>query len=274
MPDLTSHYGSESLTIRILDALADAGIDLGASGAPALAGVDEFHLGGHRATEQVIAALDPDGDDVVVDIGCGIGGAARRLASRVGRVHGIDLTPEFVATATDLTELVGLADRADFRVASGTDLPFDDACIDGVTLLHVGMNIADKDLLAAEIARVLRPGGRVVVYDIMRVGPGEITFPVPWAPTPEWSFVEAPERYVAACERAGLAVIEVRDMTALVAEVLDAASSAPPPPATLVHLMGPDFPTMIGNLVPLVRGGVLAPTMVVARREPSGQVSG
>ena len=127
MTELTDHYGSQSLTQRILDALAAAGIELEAHGPGALAGVDEFHLGGHRATREVIAALDPGQGSVVVDIGCGIGGAARQLAASGAHVHGIDLTPEFVATATELTALVGLSDRVDFRVASGTDLPFDDA---------------------------------------------------------------------------------------------------------------------------------------------------
>ena len=266
MSELVGHYGSEGLTERILRALADAGMDLAVDGRAALAGVDEFHLGGHRATIEVAAALGAGPDHHVVDLGCGIGGAARHLAASTGcRVTGIDLTPEFVATAAHLTEIVGMDDRVSFRVGSATAIPADDNTFDAATLLHVGMNIEDKGALAAEVARVLRPGGNFVVYDVMRVGPGDIPYPVPWASTPEWSFVEQPAAYVHALETAGFDVAAPVAMTDLVLETLAAARGAGPPPATLVTLMGPDFPTMIGNLVPLLHQGTLAPTLIAAR---------
>lgn len=269
MTDLTEHYGSEGLTERIIEALARAGIELAPDRSGALAGVDEFHLGGHRATVEVAAALAVDGavdgEAHVVDLGCGIGGAARHLAASTGcRVTGIDLTPEFVATATDLTRLLGMAGQVEFRVGSALDVPADDQTYDAATLLHVGMNIADKAALATEIARVLRPGGTLVVYDIMRVGPGEITYPVPWSSSPEWSFVEAPDVYVTALEAAGFAVRTPRPLTDLVLETLSAARDVGPAPATLVTLMGPEFPAMIGNLIPLLHQGTLAPTLVEA----------
>ena len=266
MSDLVEHYGSEGLTERILAALGDAGVDLTNDGRAALAGVDEFHLGGHRATEEVAEALGSGPDTSVVDLGCGIGGAARHLAASTGcTVTGIDLTPEFVATATDLTEALGLSDRLTFRVGSATDIPAEDHTFDAATILHVGMNIADKHALATEVARVLRPGGTLVVYDIMRVGPGDISYPVPWASRPEWSFVEQPAVYVDALEAAGFEVDTPRDLTALVLDVLAGARASGPPPATLATLMGPDFPTMIGNLVPLLHQATLAPTLIRAR---------
>ena len=267
MDELVDHYGSEGLTDRILDALRAAGVDLTTDGRSALAGVDEFHLGGHRATTEVAAALGAGPADHVVDLGCGIGGAARHLADSTGcRVTGIDLTPEFVATAIDLTEAVGMTDRVGFRVGSATDIPADDAAFDAATLLHVGMNIADKTALMAEVARVLRPGTRFVIYDIMRVGPGDISYPVPWASAPEWSFVEQPDIYVRALEAAGFEVDTPRDLTDLVLEILAGARASGPPPASLATLMGPDFPTMIGNLVPLLHQGTLAPTLIQATR--------
>ena len=267
MSELVGHYASDGLTARIVDALNAAGVDLATVGRSALAGVDEFHLGGHRATLEVAAALDATAHDHIVDLGSGIGGAARHLAASAGcRVTGIDLTPAFVDTATDLTDLVGMSDRVGFRVGSATDIPADDDTFDAATLLHVGMNIADKAALAVEAARVLRPEGRFVVYDIMRVGPGDITYPVPWASSAEWSFVDQPAAYVQAFERAGFEVDAPRDLTDLVLEVLAAARASGPPPATLATLMGPDFPTMIGNLVPLLHQGTLAPTLIRATR--------
>jgi ubiquinone/menaquinone biosynthesis C-methylase UbiE len=52
-------------------------------------------------------------------------------------------------------------------------------------MLHVGMNIPDKLLLAEEAWRVLKPGGVFGIYDVMRVGSEDLLFPVPWATVPE-----------------------------------------------------------------------------------------
>ena len=144
--------------------------------------------------------LDPLGlapGVAALDIGCGIGGTARTLAARYGaRVEGIDLTPEFVAVAEALSRLAGVEGVA-FRTGSATALPFEAARFDLATMLHVGMNVADKAALFAEAARVLRPGGRFAVFDVMRVGPGEIAYPMPWAGSPDISFVETPDAYAA-----------------------------------------------------------------------------
>ncbi len=94
----------------------------------------------------------------LLDIGCGIGGPARFFAERFGcRVTGIDLTADFVDAAKALTARVGLTERVAYRQASALTLPFADDSFDLATLLHVGMNIADKAALMTEVRRVLRP---------------------------------------------------------------------------------------------------------------------
>ena len=268
-----SHYSTEGLMGRIDAALAELGVSGTDPGD--LKPVDEFHTGGLEATEALLSQLTITPQTRVLDIGAGLGGTARHVLSRYGaEVTGVDLTHDFVEVAKVLNARAGLDGGIHMMQGSALDIPVAGGSTDLALMFHVGMNIADKAGLFAAVASMLEPGGRFAVYDIMRVGEGAITFPVPWAPAPEWSFVEAPDRYVAACEQAGLEITEIRDLTPLVLEVLDAAAAGPPLPATLVHLMGPDFPTMIGNLVPLVRAGTLAPTMVVARREPSAAVSG
>jgi hypothetical protein len=87
----------------------------------------------------------------------------------------------------------------------GTALPFGVAVFDLATMLHVGMNVADKAGLFAEVARVLRPGGSFAVYDAMRVGPGDPTFPLPWAGTAAISFLETPDAYAGHAAGAGFA---------------------------------------------------------------------
>ena len=113
-------------------------------------------------------------------------------------VVGIDVTPDFVNVANALTARVGLAEKVTFQEASALDLPFEDASFDAAVLLHVGMNIADKGRLFSEVRRVLRPGSRFGVYEVMRLQAGEIPMPMPWAETGDVSFVETPETYARA----------------------------------------------------------------------------
>ena len=70
-------------------------------------------------------------------------------------------------------------------------------------MLHVGMNIEDKEKLASEVARVLRPRSSFGIYDVMRTGQGELAYPVPWATTADLSAVAEPERYKNALQEAG-----------------------------------------------------------------------
>jgi SAM-dependent methyltransferase len=84
------------------------------------------------------------------------------------RVTGIDLTEEFVAVARELTRRCGLAERVRFEPGDALAMPFADASFDGATLIHVGMNIADKATLFAEARRVLRPGGRFLCLEFSR----------------------------------------------------------------------------------------------------------
>lgn len=174
-----------------------------------------------------------------------------------------------MAAATTLSRRTGLEASTKFRVGDATALPHDDAVFDLVTVVHVGMNVADKAALAGEVARVLMPRGRVVVYDIMQVRPSELDFPMPWSPTPEHSHLDSPEAYRGALRDAGLQVTSTTDRSALVRRALAAAAETPPP-VHLGHLMGEDFPTMFANLRRELDAGTLAPVEIRARRDHPG----
>jgi ubiquinone/menaquinone biosynthesis C-methylase UbiE len=117
-------------------------------------------------------------------------------------VTGIDLTEEYVRVAQALARRVGLANRASYRHGSALDLPFAPQTFDGAYMLHVGMNINDKKKAFAEVRRVLKPGAHFAIYDVMREkSEGELSFPVPWAASPETSFVEN-ARPIGVCWRA------------------------------------------------------------------------
>src|SRR3546814_19108763 len=107
--------------------------------------------------------------------------------------------------------MVGQADRVAFRAGSALDLPFEAASFDAATLLHVGMNIPDKDRLCAEAARVLKPGGVFGVYDVMRVGDGALSFPVAGSATAGTTIVADPATYRRALEETGGASCRERE---------------------------------------------------------------
>lgn len=261
---VVSHYTHEQPIDRILAELRAAAFDLDALQPHDLSGVDEFHLGGRLATTELLKSVELTAASRVLDVGSGIGGAARSIAAATGcLVNGIDLTPSFVAAATELSALVGLAEHTQFDVATALDLPFGDGIFDAVTVLHVGMNIHDKGALFAELARVLASGGTLHIYDIMRVGDGDLTWPLPWSSDPSHSFVVRPDDYVAALGGAGLQPGQPVNHIELVRTAL-AAAQANPPAVNLSHLMGPDWPTMFGNLGSALAGGLVAPTEIVA----------
>ena len=102
----------------------------------------------------------------VLDVGCGVGGPGRFLADRYGcRVIGIDVVPERVKRATALTKLTGLVRRVSHRQADATALAFADAAFDQVWMLDAGVHVRDKAALFGQLARVLRPGGLLVLHD-------------------------------------------------------------------------------------------------------------
>ena len=232
-----------------------------------LAPVDEFHLGGAAATAALVADLGLRPEDRVLDIGSGIGGPARRIASVVGcEVVGVDLTPSFVETATALSELTGLADHTSFVVGDATRLEFSSR-FDAATLVHVGMNIPDKPAFLAAVADQLEPGARLGIYDLMATGdPDRLSYPLPFALDASEAWVASPDAYVAALVAAGFDVAEPIDRTQLALDATAAASAAGPPPVSLATLMGPDFDAMFTNIGAALRGGLLAPVQIIATR--------
>lgn len=264
------HYGRSGIEQAFLDALREAGKDPDHLTAADLSGSDEFHLGGPAATAALAADLGFGPETHLLDIGCGVGGPARHLAAALGcRVTGIDLTAEFVEAAEALTRRCGLADRVSFRQGSALAMPFPDAGFDAATLLHVGMNIADKAALFAEVRRVLRPGARFGVYDVMQVGEGDLPYPMPWAATPETSFVATPETYRRLLGEAGFTIEAEHDRGALalrlIREARERAAARGPSPLGPQLLMGPTAPQRVANVMAAVERGLIAPVAMVAR---------
>jgi ubiquinone/menaquinone biosynthesis C-methylase UbiE len=210
--DISAHYGRGDLLGRLRAALLDDGVDPDHPSIEALAPYDHFHGRGLEATEELADLLTVSLDDHILDIGSGIGGPARYLAQRFGaRTTGIDLTAEFCEVARQLTRALGLEDRVDFKQGDALAMPFADASFDGAYSMNVSMNIADKAGFYAEIHRVLRPGGWLVLSEIAQGPGGAPAYPTPWARTAESSFLATPQQTREGLEAAGFAVSSLRE---------------------------------------------------------------
>ena len=210
----TGYWERAGLERAILDALASAGKNLDALTIEDLAPADHFHGGGKKATDRLARMAQLAPATRVLDVGGGLGGPARTLAVEHGcHVTVVDLTESYVRTGEALTTRLRLADRVTHRVGDALALDVPAAAFDVVWTQNSGMNIADKGRLYAGFARVLRPGGRVVLQEPMAGPVQPVVFPVMWARDGTSSFLRTPEAMRSAMEAAGFTVRTWDDVT-------------------------------------------------------------
>lgn len=267
---VAQHYAHGSLEESILDALAAAGKDLNRLTPKDLAPVDEFHVGGRLATAAFAEQFGARPGMRLLDIGCGLGGAARYFAQEHGcRVTGVDLSPEYVNVTNALAARVGLDERVSCELGSALALPFEPENFDGAYMFHVGMNIENKSRLFAEVRRVLAPSGLFGIYDVMRIAPGELSFPVPWASGPESSFVADAAGYRRLLEAAGFEVLKERNRRDFALEIFAQmrarAAGAGPAPLGLHIVMGASAGQKVKNMIGDITSGLIAPTEMICR---------
>jgi ubiquinone/menaquinone biosynthesis C-methylase UbiE len=243
------HYGAPNLTDRLKNALMALGPQDQALTPQQLGNLDQFHTRGLAATAELAELAGLTADMLVLDVGAGVGGPARFLAARHGcRVIGVDLSEGFVEAARYLTERTGQSGQVSFQPASALELPFEAGQFDAVLLQHVAMNIVERARLYHEIRRVLKPGGRFATFDVVLEG-GEPHYPVPWARTPEASFLLTAAQTGEAIEQAGFRTMVWRDDTEVAKTwFAELRASGPPPSPNLGLVMGPDIADLAANL--------------------------
>ena len=269
---VATHYTHGQLLDQILSGVEAIGKTPESVTVDDLAPVDEFHIGGRQASEEFIGQLGLSEDNHVLDVGCGIGGTSRFVANRFGcRVTGIDLTPEFVSTGQSLCDWVGLTGQVKLTQGDATAMPFSDESFDAAFMLHVAMNIANKTGLFAEIYRLIKPGAVFGVYDVMQTSDEALTYPVPWATTPDTSALATQEQYIEALGLAGFDIIKIRDRREFAAEFfaetrrrMEEAGGSPP---LGVHIaMGKSAPIKINNMVGNIASGRVSPVEIIVSK--------
>ncbi len=179
---LNKHYGQDDLCGKIRRACEQLGLSENEITRENLANLDEIHIRGLEATRDLGKLAGLESGRKVLDVGCGLGGPARTMAAEFGaQVVGLEIVTEFCRAAAMLTEWVGLTDQVSFREGDMRAMPFADAEFDLVMTLHTILNVAEKDLLFAEIHRVLKPAGGFLVYEVCGQDDAALHYPVPWA---------------------------------------------------------------------------------------------
>jgi SAM-dependent methyltransferase len=251
--DIHSYYSPNGLYNSIIEGLNRLGKDLSALTLEDLHPVDEFHIRGTVATQELIALCEFTASMHILDVGCGVGGSTRRLSDQIGcTVTGIDLSDEYIDAAERLTELFGMQERVKFKAANALDLPFDDNNFDGVWSIQMNMNIEDKVAWLKELHRVVKPKSRVVLYEVCGHKNSPPYFPVPWAQDSSISFLLEPEKFRDAITAAGFEIDAWNDKTDLAQQAfahMTEPAGEPQLPVLGVHLLvGNDILTKAYNL--------------------------
>jgi len=212
---VSTHYsGGGGLADKIANDLLKGGFEPTKLSASDFESVDEFHFRGRKASLELLAQMNLKPISKVLDIGSGLGGVARTIAEVAGsHVTGVDLTQEFCDAATAISGWVNLSEKTEFRQGDATILPFPDDDFDGAVTVHVAMNIPDKEAMFAEARRVLKPGARFGVYDILQGEGGDVLYPAPWASEPSISHLATPEEMSGYLLGAGFKILHEADST-------------------------------------------------------------
>jgi len=211
---IEEHYANQAIDVDALNELIELDRGFDQIKPEDLAAIDEFHVGGRKATRNFAQKLSLESGMQVLDVGSGLGGASRYLAQEFGcHVTGLDLSVKYCEIAAGITRQVGLDSHVCYRHGNAVNMPFDDAIFDLIWTQHVTMNVSDKVALYSEMWRVLKPGGILASYEILAGAGGPVHFPVPWARNSSTSFLQTPQSLQELLQEIKFEIISWQDKT-------------------------------------------------------------
>ncbi|CEP36516.1 MULTISPECIES: class I SAM-dependent methyltransferase [unclassified Halomonas] len=229
-----------------------------------LAPLDQLHIGGVAASTRLLARLNPDTHSKVLDIGAGLGGLMRQGASLGFKMTGLDITHGFSALNKALSLRVNQADSLPLIWVTGnaSALPFANSSFDAVLFQHSLLNMPDATKVIAESQRVLRPGGQLVMHEVIS-GPNvaQLRYPVPWAASSEHSHLMTIAELTQLLETGGFRLEHTEDWSKIALEWRQRQRQKEQTPRQAVlspqWVFGERFITMGKNLVDNLAEGAI-----------------
>ena len=254
--EIEKHYTIPNLPKRIMNALTKVKDGATNYTRDDFSGFDEFHIQGKQATRELASLVPIKPNMKVLDIGCGVGGPVRTLASEFSAdVYGIELVEEYFQTAKILSELLHMAEKTKFFHGSALALPFDSNSFDVVWMQHMNMNIEDKSKLFSEVSRVLKEDGKIALYEICKgTGSSESFYlPVPWANSETINHLVPTEEFISIIKNKGFKPTITKNVTEQCLKwfnkVLENAKTGKGNPLGLHLVSGDDFGLKAKNIV-------------------------
>src|SRR5690606_27118393 len=137
-----------------------------------------------------------------------------------------------------------LSGKCDFRLGSVTAMPFADSTFDAALSFHVAMNVPDRPTFYGEVARVVRPGARFALFDVMKGPRPGMAYPVPWAETEATSFLMTAAETESLLQAAGFRVETRRNLRDFAIryfrDLFSRAADVPESPPLGLHLLTGD----------------------------------